>query len=98
MNDIIKQALSIPSFTLVIVNYSDTINKNTEIENLKKLDDKRIIVLDQGNEKISTFKGFVENVMPDLYEEKENETIAETMNKLYPCRKDDNGETTNGTN
>ncbi|MDR1224066.1 MAG: SIR2 family protein [Tannerella sp.] len=83
INDIIKQALSIPSFTLIIANYSSTIDKESEIEKLKALGDKRIIILKQQNTEISTFIGFVENVMPDLYEEEENEFIVETVRKLY---------------
>lgn len=84
INDIIKQALSIPSFTLIIANYLKPNDSNPKIEQLRELGDKRIIILEQYNEKISTFTGFVENVMPDLYEEEENEYIAETMRKLYP--------------
>ena len=83
INDIIKQALSIPSFTLIIANYSPTIDNQSEIERLRELEDKRIIILDQTNSKLSTFVGFVDNVMPDLYEEEELESIAETMNKLF---------------
>jgi len=84
INDIIKQALSIPSFTLIIANYSPQIDEKSEIERLKALEDKRIIILEQNNTAASTFTGFVENLMPDLYEEEENEFIAETMGKLYP--------------
>jgi len=84
INDIIKQALSIPSFTLIIANYSPIIDKQSEIEKLEALGDKRIIVLEQDVSEISTFIGFVENVMPDLYEIEENEAVAETMRKLYP--------------
>jgi hypothetical protein len=83
INDIIKQALSILSFTLIIANFSTSIDESHEIEKLKVLDDKRIIILEQDNEKISTFTGFVDNVMPDLYEEEENEFIAKTMRNLY---------------
>ena len=79
VNDIIYQALSIPSFTLVIANYKS----NTEIEKLKSLNDKRIIILDCEDEKQSTFTGFVQNIMPDLYEEEEQEIILNTMKKLY---------------
>lgn len=84
INDIIRQALSIPSFTLIIANYSGTVDSKSEIEKLRALGDKRIIILEQENTNISTFVGFVENVMPDLYEEEEIESIAETMSKLYP--------------
>lgn len=86
INDIIKQALSIPSFTLIIANYAPPIDDDSEIEKLKALEDKRIIILEQNNSEISTFVGFVQNVMPDLYEEEEMELIAETMNRLYPVR------------
>lgn len=86
INDIIRQALSIPSFTLIIANYSPTIDADSEIEKLRALGDKRIIILEQKDAEIATFVGFVENVMPDLYEEEELESIAETMNKLYPER------------
>ena len=53
------------------------------------MDDKRIIVLEENNKTLSTFTGFVENVLPDLYEEEENRVVAETMQKVYP-KKDNN--------
>ena len=72
VNDIIKQALSIPSFTLVIVNY----DQNEQINIFKNLEDKRVITL---NEK---FTYFVEKIMPDLYDE-EVDAVNETVQKLY---------------
>ena len=85
VNDIIRQALSIPSFTLYIVNYaSSPPSEESELERLKSLGDKRIVVLDERDPELSTFTKFVENVMPDLYEEEENKFIAETMKMLYP--------------
>lgn len=84
INDIIKQALSIPSFTLIIANYSSGLDEESPIEELKALGDKRIIILEQDKPEISTFTGFVENVMPDLYEQEEIESVVETMSKLYP--------------
>lgn len=87
INDIIKQALSIPSFTLIIANFSP--EDNPKIKELRSLNDKRIIILEESSAEISTFVGFVENIMPDLYEEEENEFIAETMNKLYPSKEKD---------
>lgn len=83
INDIIKQALTIPSFTLIIANYSQKIDVNSPIEELKALKDKRIIILDETDAKQSTFIGFVDSIMPDLYEEEENELIANTMQKIY---------------
>jgi hypothetical protein len=83
INDIIKQALSIPSFTLIIANFSPTKDLNSPIEELRKLNDKRIIIIDEADSNQSTFIGFIDNVMPDLYEEEENEVIANTLEKLY---------------
>lgn len=82
INDIIYQALSIPSFTLIIANYKS----NEEIQKLKDLNDPRIIVLDPDDSGQTTFVGFVKNVMPDLYEENEQIIVSETMNKLYPSQ------------
>ena len=83
INDIIRQALSIPSFTLIIANYSPTKDPSSPIEELKKLNDKRIIIIDEADCTQSTFIGFIDNVMPDLYEEEENEVIANTLEKIY---------------
>ena len=80
INDIIYQALSIPSFTLIIANYIT----NPEIQKLKSLDDPRIIILDETDSEQSTFVGFVKNIMPDLYEENEQMIVVDTLNKLYP--------------
>lgn len=91
INDIIKQALSIPSFTLIIANFSPTPDPDSEIERLRALGDKRIIILDQADAEVSSFVSFVDKVMPDLYEEDELEYIAETMNKLYPTINNENG-------
>jgi len=55
INDIIKQALSIPSFTLIIANYSPSIDSQSPIENFKSLNDSRIIILDQKNFDETTF-------------------------------------------
>lgn len=83
INDIIYQALTLPSFTLIIVNYAKEKGKNEYIERLKKLEDHRIIVFDEDNKTTSTFTGFVKNVMPDFYEEEENELIKKTLHELY---------------
>ena len=89
INDIIKQALTIPSFTLIIVNYTPKIDPESPIKELESLEDKRIIVLDQEDEKQSTFTEFVENILPDLYEEDENEMIVKTMQTMYPKETND---------
>lgn len=93
INDIIKQALSIPSFTLIIANFSPTKDPNSPIEELKKLNDKRILIIDEADNNQSTFIGFIDNVMPDLYEEEENEVIANTLEKIYDKKTTLNAET-----
>lgn len=89
INDIISQALSIPSFTLIIANFSPVEDPNSPIEELRNLNDSRIIILDSSDADQTTFTGFVNNMLPDLYEEEENIKIAETMSKLYPKNKED---------
>lgn len=84
INDIIHQALSIPSFTLIVVNFSPSIDPESPIGRLAALKDKRIIILDETDINQSTFTGFTTNILPDLYEEEDNLMITETMQKLYP--------------
>ena len=89
INDIIYQALTIPSFTLIIANYAPTDDANSPINKLLALGDKRIIVLEQRDVTQSTFTGFVKNVLPDLYEEEEMQLIAKTMNTIYSSTEQD---------
>lgn len=93
INDIIYQALTIPSFTLIVANYSEDGNEN--IEKLNRLNDSRILIIDEANTDLSTFTGFVKNVMPDLYEEEENEAVLKTMKELYPTDKQTSGDSVN---
>jgi hypothetical protein len=80
INDIIQQALSVPSFTLVIVDFNGT--KNEEIKKLKDLDDPRILVLE--GPYLGDFKVFSTDIIPNLYDIDVREKVASTMNKLYP--------------
>ena len=93
INDIIYQALTIPSFTLIVANYSKEGNEN--IEKLNQLNDSRILIIDEDNTDLSTFTGFVKNVMPDLYEEEENEAVLKTMKELYTTDKQTSGDSGN---
>lgn len=88
VNDIVYQALSNPSFTLIIANYNKD-GETGEIKRLKELNDSRIHVIDTTNSELSSFIGFVKNVMPDLYEEEEQEIIMNTMKNLYPVNSKD---------
>ncbi len=97
VNRIIYQALSIPTFNLVIVvpegNTKDSEGEpiNKEITRLiEKVGSKRILVVSGGqfieNELVGTgtFKGFVEEIMPDMEEMKIQEKINEEIEKLFP--------------
>lgn len=77
INDIIFQALSNPSFTLIILAYSS----NPEFERIKNLNDSRIIIL-EGNY-ISDFIVFADKIMPDFYDIKTKEKIAKTLNDYF---------------
>jgi len=77
INDIIFQALSNPSFTLIILAYSS----NPEIERIKKLNDSRIIIL-EGNY-ISDFIVLADKIMPDFYDIKTKEKVAKTLNDYF---------------
>lgn len=92
INDIIKQALSIPSFTLIIANYSAEKDPKSPIAEFEALQDKRIIILNESDMDQSTFIGFVDKVMPDLYEEEDNDIINETLNKIYKKKSDEETE------
>lgn len=79
INDIIFQALSIPSFTLIIIDYLGT--KNPAIKRLKELNDPRIIILE--GEQLGDFLFFTQYVIPDLVELNTEELVAGTLNKIY---------------
>lgn len=79
INDIIYQALSIPSFTLVIVDFKGT--ENEEIERLKNLDDPRIIIME--GPYLGDFKTFATDIIPSFQEMDSRQKIADTLEKLY---------------
>ncbi len=90
INRLIYQALSIPTFNLVIVIPEG--EDNPEIKRLiTKVGSKRIIVIAGGIEcekcnmlkGIGTFCGFVKDVMPDMEEMRTQEKIADELKRLY---------------
>lgn len=85
INDIIYQALSIPSFTLIVIDFLGT--QNNGIKKLKDLNDPRIIILEGSD--LGDFLYFTQNIMPDLVELNTEELIAGTMNKIYPIKNDE---------
>lgn len=80
INDIIFQALSIPSFTLVIVDYKGT-SSNENMKKLMELNDPRIIILE--GPYLGDFKLFADEIMPDFHEIDVDEKVAVALNKLY---------------
>ena len=77
-NDIIYQALSNPSFTLIIVDYNGT--KNTEIMRLKNLNDPRIIILE--GDYLGDFLTLADTLMPDFLDTSSSDKVAQTLNTL----------------
>jgi len=84
INDIIYQSLSIPSFTLIVIDYFGTgtnAKPNENIRKLLELDDPRIIII-QG-ENYGDFPFFVQNLLPDLVEMDNEIKLSSTLKKLY---------------
>jgi len=83
INDIIFQALSNPSFTLIILAYCS----NPKIERIKKFNDPRIIILEGSY--LGDFIVFADKLMPDFYDIKTKEKVAKTLEDYF-----ENGKTT----
>lgn len=80
INDIIFQALTFPSFTLIIVDLNGT-KDNPYIERIKNLNDPRIIIL-QGSF-FGDFLTFTDKVMPNFYDMNINVKVATTLNQYF---------------
>lgn len=78
-NDIIYQALSNPSFTLIIVNFQKS-EKSQEIQRLRDLKDPRIIIL-EGND-IGDFLTFSTEMMPTFTDASSSEEVIKTLETL----------------
>lgn len=78
-NDIIYQALSNPSFTLIVVDYAGT--KNSYIAGLRDLGDPRIIILE--GDFFGDFLTFSSELMPNFDEVTTSESVANTLGKLF---------------
>ena len=77
-NDIIYQALSNPTFTLIVVDYQGT--RNEYINNLKELNDPRVIIIE--GEFFGDFLTFSDTLMPNFNNFDNNEKVANTLNEL----------------
>jgi hypothetical protein len=78
-NDIIYQALSNPTFTLIIVDFNGT--SNEYIKKIKDLNDPRIIILEGGF--FGDFLSFSDTLMPNFNNPETNEKVANTLNELF---------------
>lgn len=78
-NDIIYQALSNPSFTLIIVDYNGS-QKSAEIRRLRDLNDPRIIILE--GDFLGDFLTLADTLMPDFLDTSSSDSVADTLNAL----------------
>jgi hypothetical protein len=78
VNRIIYQALTIPSFTLLIVD--PLADKNEEIKRLIALEDSRIHIISGWD--IGTFEGFAKKLLPDIKELEVYEKSAKSARRM----------------
>ena len=78
VNRIIYQALTIPSFTLLIVD--PVTDKNEEIKRLSTLEDSRIHIISGCD--IGTFEGFTKKLLPDIKELDVYEKSAKSARRM----------------
>lgn len=78
-NDIIYQALSNPSFTLIIVDINGS-EKSAEIKRLRELNDPRVIILE--GDYFGDFLTFADSLMPDFLDASSSDKVVETLNQL----------------
>jgi hypothetical protein len=79
VNAIIRQALAIPSFTLVVV---DPAPASTFVTHLKELCDERVWLV--SGWQLGTFEHFVGKLLPDLREEEITDKVMKTYKALAP--------------
>ena len=79
-NDIIFQALSNPTFTLLIVDFHG-VNNNPNLERIKNLNDSRIVIL-QGPF-FGDFLTFADTLMPNFNNVEYGGKIADTLNGYF---------------
>ena len=82
VNAIIRQALAIPSFSLVIVDpFAPKAGAGSGfVASLRAQKDRRVWVI--SGETLGTFNGFVENLLPDLRDEEILGKVMKTFNAL----------------
>ena len=84
INNLIYQAFTIPSFRLIV--FGD-FSSSEEINKLKSLNDPRIWIVGgklESKENLHYFKGFVENILPDLSNDEIDDKIDNAIKTLFP--------------
>jgi hypothetical protein len=79
VNSLIRQALAVPSFTLVVV---DPEPNSDFVQHLKQLGDERVWLV--SGKYLGTFQGFVDKLLPDLREEEIAAKVFRTFEALGP--------------
>jgi hypothetical protein len=77
VNALIRQALAVPSFTLIVV---DPHPSSDFVKYLEKLEDERVWIVKGGE--LGTFESFVSKLLPDLREEDINIKVIKTIAAL----------------
>lgn len=88
-NDIIYQALSNPTFTLVIIDFNGC-EKSSEIKRLKDLNDPRIIIIE--GHYLGDFLTLANTLMPDFMDTSSDDKVSKTLNDLLNNKIEKNGE------
>lgn len=78
-NDIIFQALTNPTFTLIIIDFKGT--SSAKIKEIKELNDARIIILEGAF--FGDFLTFADTLMPNFYDMDSGEKVATTLNGYF---------------
>lgn len=82
-NDIIYQALSNPSFTLVIIDFNGC-EKSAEIKRLRDLNDPRIIIIE--GDYLGDFLTLANTLMPDFLDTSSEDKVTKTLNALLSTK------------
>lgn len=77
VNALIRQALAIPSFTLIVVDPNPI---SDFVSQLEKLEDERVWIVK--GKKLGTFEHFVSKLLPDLREEEIETKVMKTIREL----------------
>ena len=87
-NDIIYQALSNPSFTLVIIDFNGC-EKSAEIKRLRDLNDPRIIIIE--GDYLGDFLTLANTLMPDFLDTSSEDKVTKTLNTLLGTKDESDG-------